>query len=232
MSLLGEGALVIWHDIAAGHESDYEEWRAKEHLLERVGVAGFRRGHGGRAISGSPQYVNWYEVEELATLTSKPYLDRLNDPTPWSQRALGNFRNTNRTLCRVITSVGNGISGHLLTLQLIAAPGRGDGLGAWLSATMPALVERPGVVGAHYLEGDVAASRIETDEKRLRAGGDAVADRVVLVGGYEVEALEELRRSVLSPAALLAQGAAEPQAAAVYRLLHCIIEADLASRDR
>lgn len=232
MSLLGKGALLIWHDIAAGCETDYKEWHSKEHMLERVGVAGFCRGHGGRAISGSPQYINWYEVEDLATLTSKPYLDRLNDPTPWSQKVMGYFRNNNRTLCQVITSIGNGISGHLLTIQLVAATGRGDGLGDWLSETMPALVERHGVIGAHYLEGDVAASRIETEEKRLRAGSDAIADRVVLVGGYDADALEDLRRTVLSSAELVAQGATELQQAAVYQLLHCIAAADLAPQDR
>ena len=74
MSLLGEGALVIWHDIAASCESDYNEWHSKEHMLERVGVPGFRRGHRYQARSGSQKFLNLYEVEALATLTSQPYL--------------------------------------------------------------------------------------------------------------------------------------------------------------
>jgi hypothetical protein len=229
MSLLGKGAMVIWHDIAAGCESDYNEWHSKEHMLERVGVPGFRRGYRYEAISGSPKFLNLYEVDALATLTSKPYLDRLNHPTPWTQKAMGYFRNNNRTLCRVVASVGNGICADLLTIQLAAAPGRGDALGRWLAETMPALVEQPGVLGAHYLEGDQAASRTETEEKRLRAGSDAIADRVVLVGGYDALALDDVRRSTLAPAALVAQGAEEAQKAAVYRLLHCVTEPDLTS---
>jgi hypothetical protein len=221
--------MVIWHDIAAGCERDYNEWHSKEHMLERVGVPGFRRGHRYEAISSAPKFLNLYEVEDVATLTSQPYLDRLNRPTPWTQKAMGYFRNNNRTLCRVVASVGNGVCSDLLTLQLTAAPGQGDALGRWLAATMQALVERPGVLGAHHLEGDQAASRTETEEKRLRAGSDAIADRVVLVGGYDPEALHEVRRSVLAPAALVAQGAEEGQQAAVYRLLHCITEPDLAS---
>jgi hypothetical protein len=228
MSLLGEGALVIWHDIAAGCESDYNEWHSKEHILERVRVPGFRRGHRYQARSGSPAYLNLYEVEALATLTSQPYLERLNHPTPWSRKALGYIRNNNRTLCRVVVSVGNGICADLLTIQLAAAPERSDALQRWLAETMPAMVERPGVLGAHYLEGALAASRTETEEKRLRAGEDAIADRVVLVGGYDAEALAEVRRTVLAPAALVAQGAEATQQAAIYRLLHCITEADLA----
>jgi hypothetical protein len=228
MSLLGEGALVIWHDIAAGCESDYNEWHSKEHMLERVRVPGFRRGHRYQARSGSPAYLNLYEVEALATLTSQPYLERLNHPTPWSRKALGYIRNNNRTLCRVVVSVGNGICADLLTIQLAAAPERSDALQRWLAETMPAMVERPGVLGAHYLEGALAASRTETEEKRLRAGEDAIADRVVLVGGYDAEALAEVRRTVLAPAALVAQGAEATQQAAIYSLLHCITEADLA----
>jgi hypothetical protein len=229
MSLLGEGALVIWHDIAAGRESDYNEWHSKEHMLERVGVPGFRRGHRYQALSGSPKFLNLYEVDDLATLTSQPYLDRLNHPTPWSQRAMGYIRNNSRTLCRVVASIARGICADLLTVQLAAAPGRGDGLGRWLAGTMPALAERPGVLGAHYLEGDLAASRTETEEKRLRSGSDAIADRVILVGGYHADALGEARRTALAPAALVAQGAEASQQAAVYRLLHCITEPDLAS---
>jgi hypothetical protein len=228
MSLLGKGAMVIWHDIAADGETDYNEWHSKEHLLERVGVPGFRRGHRLQAVSGSPRYLNMYEVEDLATLTSRPYLDRLNDPTPWTQRALGHFRDNNRTLCRVAASIGNGVCGNLLTMQLSVAPGRGDELRSWLTAEiLPALVREPGVLGAHYLEGDVAASRTETEEKRLRKGADAIADRVILVGGYDADALETVGSTTLSPAALEAHGAARSQAA-VYRLLHCITEADLA----
>jgi hypothetical protein len=227
MSLLGNGALVIWHDIATGCEGDYNEWHSKEHMLERVGVPGFRRGHRYRALSGSPGYLNLYEVDTLATLTSQPYLERLNHPTPWSRKAMGYFRNNNRTLCRVVASRGNGICGDLLTIQLAAMPGRGDALGDWLARTMLTLVERPGVLGAHYLEGDLAASRTETEEKRLRAGSDAIADRVVLVGGYDAGALHEVRQSILAPAALIAQGAAQIPQTGVYRLLHCITESDL-----
>jgi hypothetical protein len=227
MSLLGKGALLVWHDIAAGRESDYNEWHSKEHMLERVGVPGFLRGYRHEAISGAPRFLDFYEVEDLATLTSAPYLQRLNHPTPWTEKAVATFRNTNRTLCGVVTSVGNGICGNLLTMQIAAASGRGDGLAAWLRETMPALAQRPGLLGAHYLEGDEAASRTETEEKRLRGTADAIADRVVLVGGYDAAALEEVRRTVLSPAALVAQGAEGTQQAAVYRLLHCITEADL-----
>ncbi|MFT5445289.1 MAG: hypothetical protein ACI9DC_000449 [Gammaproteobacteria bacterium] len=227
MSLLGKAALMIWHDIAPGCEADYEEWHSKEHMSERVAIPGFVRGHRGRAISGSPRYINWYEVDELTVLTSKAYLDRLNDPTPWTRKALGYFRDNNRTLCRVAASVGNGVSGHLLSVQLAAQPGRSAELAEWLSASMAGLLERSGIIGAHYLEGDIEASQVDTEEKRLREGHDAVTDRVVLIAGYNANALQDLRGDALSSTALQNHGAQHGDRATVYQLLHSITRVDL-----
>ena len=68
MALLGQGALVIWHDVR--DESDYNEWHSKEHMLERVAVPGFRRGLRYVALAGSPKYLNVYEVDDVATLAA------------------------------------------------------------------------------------------------------------------------------------------------------------------
>ena len=227
MSLLGNGALMIWHDIATDCDSDYNEWHSKEHMLERVAVPGFLRGHRGRAISGSPQYINWYEVDDVDVLTSNAYLKRLNDPTPWTQRALGHFRDNNRTLCRVINSVGNGVSGYLLSMQLAAEPGRSAELAEWLSTSTVEVFKQPGVIGAHYLEGDLEASQIDTEEKRLREGHDAITDRVLLVAGYDIAALRKTRRDILSSAVLHTHGAQPGERATIYQLLHSVSSADL-----
>jgi hypothetical protein len=227
MALLGKGALIIWHDIQ--DEADYNEWHSKEHMLERVAVPGFRRGFRYVAMAGSPRYLNLYEVDDLATLTAKPYLDRLQDPTPWTRRVLPNVRNNSRTLCRVIASHGGvGICGSFLTAQLAPRRGRADALRAWLvDEILPQLVTRPGIIGAHLLEGDQAASRTGTEEKRLRGAADAIADWVVLVGGYDAAALEAVRNGPLGQEDLLAHGAAAPPAVGLYQLLHAVTEPDL-----
>jgi hypothetical protein len=227
MALLGQGALVIWHDVR--DESDYNEWHSKEHMLERVAVPGFRRGLRYVALAGSPKYLNVYEVDDVATLTSRPYLDRLNDPTPWTRRALPNVYNNSRTLCRVVASRGGaGICAFLLTVQLAPQAIGADTLRAWLSdEVLPQLAARPGIVGAHLLEGDQAASRTGTEEKRLRGVADAIADWIVLLGGYDAPALQASRDDALSDERLLAHGAAAAPTVGLYQLLHAITEPDL-----
>ena len=86
MALLGKAALVIWHDPEEAAESDYNEWHSKEHMFERVGIPGFRRGQRGIAITGAPRYFNLYEVDDFDVLTSAAYLARLDDPTAWTRR--------------------------------------------------------------------------------------------------------------------------------------------------
>jgi hypothetical protein len=228
MALLGKGALVIWHDPAPEIESDYNEWHSKEHMYERVGVPGFLRGQRGVAISGAPKYFNLYEVEELATLTSPAYLDRLNEPTPWTRRVVPHMHNNSRTLCRVIVSLGGGIPAFWTMILVSPASGAAEQLRNWLArSALPELVGRPGVLGGHLLEGDPTTSGTETAEKRLRSGGTEFVDWVILIGGYDSEALATVGAAALSADNLAAQGAAASRVRGIYRLVHCITKADL-----
>ena len=76
------GILAIFNDCRAGREAEFEAWFQGEHLVERLSVPGFVFGRRHKALSGSPGYFNFYMVETPDVLTSKPYLERLDHPTP------------------------------------------------------------------------------------------------------------------------------------------------------
>ena len=228
MPLLGKGALVIWHDPAPEIESDYNEWHSKEHMYERVGIPGFRRGQRGVALRGAPRYFNFYEVDDFAVLTSDAYLERLNHPTPWTRRVTPHVHNNSRTLCRVAASLGAVVTAYAAMILLAPAAGRKDELRAWLGGeALARLLERPGVLGAHLLQGDPSTSGTETVEKRLRGGSNEFVDWVTLICGYDCEALEAVRPDALSEAILTERGAASSRVRGIYRLMHCVSEADL-----
>ena len=223
MGLLGKGILAFWADIAPGGEAEYNHWHSREHIPERVGIAGFLRGRRYVAASGSPRYLMFYETETVETLASPAYLARLNDPTPWTRRMLPLFRNNNRTVFRVTLSLGQGVGGAMATLRLGPLGDREGELRAWLTGTtLPALIERPGVVGAHLGEADLSATRVPTEERKLRDREDEVARWVVLVEGADSEAVETACRDHLSPEALGRRGASPETALGVYRLLYCL----------
>ncbi|MGH6682444.1 MAG: hypothetical protein ACRECA_00730, partial [Pseudolabrys sp.] len=81
MAVTQQGILAIFNDCCAGREAEFEAWFQGEHLLERLAVPGFLFGRRHQAISGGAGYFNFYLVETPAVLTSKPYLERLDNPT-------------------------------------------------------------------------------------------------------------------------------------------------------
>ena len=223
MGFLGAGVLATWNDIAPGDEAEFNDWYTREHVPERVGVPGFLRGRRYLAASGSPMYLALYETEQVDTLASAEYLRRLNNPTPSTRRVLPLFRNFIRATCRVTLSLGRGVGGALAAVRLGPLPGREDQLRAWLTATiLPALVERPEIVGAHLCEADPSIARIPTDEQKLRGVQDVTPRWIVLAEGTGVEAVDAGWRRVVGTDELGQHGAAPDAAVGIYRLLYSL----------
>jgi hypothetical protein len=207
MGLMGSAVLAIWNDIAPRGDDEFLHWHTREHIPEGVSVPGFLRGRRYVAVSGSPKYFTLYETETIDTLSGAAYVARLDDPTPWTRRSLPLFRNTKRTACRVSRSLGEGVGGALATLDFGPEAGRDEELGAWLIATtLPAVYERPGVVGAHLCQADVAATRVGTEEKKLRQEPDTLARWVLLIEGTDAHVLESVCLDFLSGDALARGG--------------------------
>src|SRR6266568_4077760 len=110
MGFLGKAILAFWADVDASGEADYNDWHTREHMPERCGVPGFLRGRRYVAVAAAPKYFMMYETETLETLASAAYVERLNNPTPWTRKSLALFRNSNRTACRNTLSIARGPS--------------------------------------------------------------------------------------------------------------------------
>ncbi|HAY80260.1 MAG TPA: hypothetical protein DCY79_10685 [Planctomycetaceae bacterium] len=228
MALLGNAAMVAWHNLAPGKESDHDEWHAREHLFERVAIPGFRRGRRCRSTHGNEAYFLMYEVDSLATLTSSAYRERLNDPTSWSQQIIPTICDMTRTLCRIEASQSRGLGTHLLTIRLTANPDQREHLVGWLTNLVLAeLHTHTGITGAHLLRGDAEASGEPTDEMRLRGGGDRCADLILLVEAYQSAVLESLTGGPLATPQLLEHGANNTCQVGLYRVAQIVSEADL-----
>lgn len=188
MALAGKAAIAIWSEIDAGMLEAHDAWHCVEHFPERMAIPGFLRGRRTAAVDPATpaQRFILYEIESIATATSPAYLERLNNPTPWSRRIMAASR-LNRTLCRVVASEGFGVGGHLLTLRAPAGAER-------LAAEVPRIARSPGIVGAHLLQKDTHVARPLTGEEKLRKGGvDASADWIVIIEAYAAKALDQLK---------------------------------------
>jgi hypothetical protein len=188
-------------------------------MIERVAIPGFKRGSRYRSLTGSPRVCIIYQAADLSTLNSPPYLERLNDPTPWTTRSLPHFVGMNRTMCSVASTHGHGIGGYLLTIQLSPSEKGEPRLMNWLSAdVLPALAARAGLCAAHLLLGDKAVSATPTQEKELRGAPDQIADWVVLVEGYDRHAVEQAKAELMGRDGVFAHGAGGAPLAGLYSL--------------
>lgn len=203
--MLGKAAVAMWWDIAPDMKAEFEDWHTHEHMPERLAIPGFLRGTRWIRVSGEPSYFVLYEVEGLATLTGGPYLERLNDPTPWSRKMMPHHRNMVRSLCEVRASFGRGVAQAVATLQLEVQ-----------ADSLSKLPERKGLTAAHLLKVQPTTGMAQTVEQKIR-GGDAEAKWIAILGGYDVNAVGVAAREV-GPRAV----------AGVYRLSYCLTSKDLA----
>jgi hypothetical protein len=224
MPLLGRAAVAMWWDMAPAQRAEFEDWHSHEHFPERMGIPGFLRGSRWASATGGEGFFVIYELDAYETLTSPHYLARLNNPTPWSAKMMPHHRNMVRSQCRVLESFGGGVAGAMMTVRLSPADGRSEALRMHLAATLSALPLQPGLTGGHLLQTQTPDAAM-TKEQQIR-GGDAEADWIVLVTGYDATVTGEAVAKLLTAPAL---GGAmrSPPIVAPYRLSYTFAKSDL-----
>lgn len=219
MSLLGTGAVAIWHDVAPEGRAEFYSWHGKEHMPERVGIPGFLRGRRYGAIEADLEFFNLYETRSPDVLVGPDYLDRLNDPTPWTRSTVKHFRHVFRSLCRVAATSGSGQGGLVSTWRYDVAPKNADAhVDRLANGLLPAIAADGKVAGAHLLVADTEASAIDTVERQARSEANKVPRWILMVEGWsDPEPFQVFCREVLSDGVLAGTGAG-PAEYGLYQL--------------
>ena len=162
--------VLIWNDVAVGSDDDFYRWHNGEHMPERMGIPGFIRGRRYVSDGRSPRWFTLYEAASMQVLTSPAYLDRLNNPTEGTRKALPMFRNTARSVCKLQRAVGHAVGGHALVLRFDARSQQADtSVARELALSVLERVEGlGGVISTSLYGADVSASRINTAESKTR----------------------------------------------------------------
>ena len=186
--LAGEAVVAIWNDIAPEARTQFYDWHINEHMPERVGIPGFRRGRRCVALDGEtqPEFFTLYEADTFEVITGADYAARLNDPTPATRAVTAQFRATTRALARVVESRGPGLGGILLTLRFEAEAM----LAPELSAITRSCAVVPRVTGAHLCRTERDASDLRTVETRARGDIETPPAWFVLIEATDAQALD------------------------------------------
>ena len=120
----GSGLLMVWADVPADKEEEFNRWYNEEHLAERLAVPGFLSAARYEAVKGSPKHLAYYELESPAVLESPAYKRVQTNPTPWTRRcspdAIGTtfIRNVYSMIHPAALSAAAGESGMAPALQI------------------------------------------------------------------------------------------------------------------
>lgn len=210
--LAGEAVVAIWNDIAPEARAPFYDWHINEHMPERVGIPGFRRGRRCVALDGEtqPEFFTLYEADTFEVITGADYAARLNDPTPATRAVTAQFRATTRALARVVESRGPGLGGILLTLRFEAEAM----LAPELSTITRSCAVVPRVTGTHLCRTERDASDLRTVETRARGDIETPPAWFVLIEATDAQALD----LAAVQQALRSAGALGPFVGGRYRL--------------
>jgi hypothetical protein len=212
------GMLVIWNGIAAEAEAEYYRWHDGEHIPERLSVPGYRRGRRLVHVTRPREYLTLYETTGVEVFASAAYQAQLARPTPWSQAVGRHFRDMVRRVYRVVAAAGRGEGGVLLAARFALDPTRLSTFADWTRETLlPALIAAAGVVAAHVLAHEPAATRAiggQSDD----GGPGASPPWLILVECGDAAVADAVTGTALAPDSLAQVGVVGGIARDVYRL--------------
>ena len=179
MALLGKGALLNWGGVLPKHDFDYNLWHSLEHMPERMSVKGFLRAFrcfGLKGTNKNDKYFMMYDVRSKDVLSSKQYLNRLNDPTDWTSKILSKYLYPSRAICEVINtkSLTSGLSGFFVTLRYLT---KNNEIENFYNIS-DIIMTKYGIFSVHCFQSDKEISLIKTKEKVIR-GFQGIKDEII-----------------------------------------------------
>jgi len=193
MALKGAAFIAMWHDIEPTQHREYLEWHTREHMFERLSIPGFLSGKRLHAPNAHRHvFGTIYTGTDVEVFRSPAYLERLNNPTPWTGAVAPSFRNMLRVACEIIASAGHGDGGSMATLRLtFNQADAANALKAQAQQWVQTIQKLPGVACTHLALARSDVSNVRTRETELRGDvAEKTFDAVLLIEGFDQAGLQ------------------------------------------
>jgi hypothetical protein len=185
-----EALLAIRSDIANAVERDYLEWLTREHTIERVGIDGFMSARLFRSQhSGFGRYLILYELADASVVDSPAYLERLNNPTPWTSRMMPHLGNFVRGGGAVTAHLGAGYGAAIVPLMMPAGPSE------QAYSALETIAKDSGVAAIRILQTDLCRTSVATNEKTLRSR-DQSFEALLIMEAFDEDAAKRAAKAL------------------------------------
>jgi hypothetical protein len=220
MPLFGKGMLVVFSEVKARDERDFNEWYNREHIDERINLPGFHRARRYIAVRASPKYLATYECDSVGDLATPGYLQLLANQTPWTQAVMAKFTQFRRLTLRTQVDLTHGVGGAVAAVRFVPDPRERKPLVAWLQETvLPRVIARPGLLGAFAAETDLEVTNAPLQAKSMDHPKADEAEWVVMIEGADATSVGAAARAHFKLATLKPFGVAAAPTIGTYRLL-------------
>ena len=95
MATRGTGIFLVYVDVPAQYEDEFNKWYNEEHIPELLSVPGILDAARYVAVKGGPKYLAAYELESVDVMQSAAFTNRPR--TPWGARVSPSVIGQNRT---------------------------------------------------------------------------------------------------------------------------------------
>lgn len=212
------GRLVIFTDFAPGEDEVIDEWYSREHLKSRVVVDGFILGRRYEAQQGTPRYLAVYHTIDSAVLASPAYLQAGSNADAAERLHVANFTHTQRTVCDVTASAGEGLGATLGVITLQVPDQHQSTVRDWLQVdVLPKLVLERGVLMAELWETNAEALRLGS--RGFVPRNESIPQWLLVWEATRMSELRAAQTQWLSRAALDKHGVTVQAGGGHYRLL-------------
>ncbi len=90
----GTGLMMVWMDVPADKEEEFNRWYNEEHLPELMEIPGVLNAARYEAVRSGPKHLACYELESPGVVETEAFTSR--KPTEWAQRIGPRVIGTNR----------------------------------------------------------------------------------------------------------------------------------------
>jgi hypothetical protein len=79
----GTGLLMVWCDVPADREDEFNRWYNEEHIAEILSIQGVLSGARYEAVKGGPKHLACYELDNPAAVQGDGFTKRIK--SKWSE---------------------------------------------------------------------------------------------------------------------------------------------------
>ena len=113
-----KGFLEIWCEIGADDLADYRAWITKEHIADRTFLPGWLGARFCTDVTNELAHFFLYATEDKSVFSAEPYLNVLNNPSPWTRRIMPKFGPFDRALGEQLFKLGNGYGAYMMVSRI------------------------------------------------------------------------------------------------------------------